>query len=209
MKKYNSTIYIVRHGQAHLNTLGKIGGTFEPNHLTEKGMDQAHSLANSLKDINIDVIYSSDLSRAKETADIIANAKGLKVITNKLLRERYWGRLQNKTFIEAKKEYPISFQEELGIEGPTALDFKYVDDMESLRETVERFETFLKKEIDMNKGKTILIVCHFDIMMGYLVKIGIESYQKLMNCTFSHTGYYKLVGNDKKVEMTEIVGIER
>lgn len=202
-----TTIYIVRHGQAEFNLHHIIGGILDPNPLTEKGEEQAMKLGEKFKDVKIDKIYSSDLFRAQKTAEIIASIKNLPVKTNSLLRERSWGILQGKTFDEAKKEYPEAFLKESKIEGEEALDFKYVKDMESLRHAVLRLKRFLEI-IDKNQtGRTVLAVTHFDIMIGYLVYLRLGTYQDLMNADLDHAGYYKLVRNEKIFIVEKIVGL--
>ncbi len=200
-------IYIVRHGQAELNAKKTIGGTFEPNPLTGKGKKQALELAKKLENIQIDKIYSSDLSRARQTAEIIASKMALPVKINKLLRERSWGSLQNKTFEEAKRMYPEAFEKEAEIEGHEAFKFRYVKDMESLGEAISRFKHFLEMVTSKQQGKIILVVSHFDIIVGYLVDLSIGSYQKLMNANFDYTGYYKLVADNGGTKVLEIVGL--
>lgn len=200
-------IYVVRHGQAELNVKHTIGGTFEPNRLTTKGEEQATGLAKNLEHIKIDEIYSSDLSRAKQTAEIIASKKKLSVTINKLLRERSWGSLQNKTFAEAKRMYPESFKKEAEIEGQEAFRFRYVKDMESLEEAVSRFKRFLEMITSKKEVKTVLVVSHFDIIVGYLIHLGLGSYQKLMNADFDHTGYYTLTVKNGKFNIGKVIGL--
>lgn len=208
MKKL-TTIFVVRHGQTEFNIKKIIGGTLEPNPLSATGKAQAIKLGKRFNDIKLDIVYSSDLSRAQETAKIIADMKNLPVNVSKLLRERYWGSLQGKTFEEAQKEYKAAFLEESKVEGEEALNFKYVEDMESLKDTIARFKRFLETIVNKQHGKTILIVSHFDIMIGYLVDLGLGSYQELMNASFDHTGYYKLISNGKTFRVKEVVGLNK
>ena len=58
-----NTFYIVRHGETNWNILGKTQGHGNSN-LTEKGIEQATTLAESMSKYPIDYIYSSDLGRA-------------------------------------------------------------------------------------------------------------------------------------------------
>jgi probable phosphoglycerate mutase len=208
MKK-TTTLYIVRHGQTSFNANHVIGGTLEPNPLSRVGTQEAQILANRLRHVLFDVIYSSDLSRAAKTAEIIAAKRNLTYTVDPLLRERSWGALQGKTFREARKKHPKAFQKESTIEGKAAMDFKYVPDMESLKSAVQRFESFLQRVVIKHPGKTILIVCHFDIMIGYLVSVGYGSYQDLMNAAFNHTGYYKLIHTHTGFRVKEVVGLKR
>lgn len=200
-------IYVVRHGKAEFNVKRMIGGTYEPNPLTSEGRTQTVELAKNLENIRIDKIYSSDLSRAKQTAEIIASKKALSIEFNKLLRERNWGSLQNKTFEEAKKMYPEAFKKEAEIEGQEAFKFRYVKDMESLKEAVSRFKRFLQMITSKHYGKTVLAVSHFDIIIGYLIDLGIGSYQKLINANFDHAGYYTLICRKGKIKIGEILGL--
>jgi len=203
------TIYVVRHGQTEFNVKKIIGGTLEPNPLSKIGKKQAYKLGKKFKDVKIDFIYSSDLSRARETAEIIASFKNMPVSIDKLLRERRWGKLQGKIFDEAQKIYKKAFIKEAKIEGEDALNFKYVPDMESLKNTVNRFKRFLKKMVVKHPGKITLVVCHFDIMIGFLVSIGFGSYQELMNSKFDHAGYYKLTYQKGNFSVEEIIGLNK
>jgi len=202
-----TTIYVVRHGQAEFNSRHIIGGTLEPNPLTAKGEEQSRKLGEKFQNIKIDKIYSSDLLRAQETAEIIASMKHLPVETNSLLRERSWGTLQGKTFNEAKKEYPEAFLKESKIVGEEALDFKYAGSMESLRHAALRLKRFLETTDEKQKGKTVFVVTHFDIMIGYLVCLRFGTYQGLMNADLDYAGYYKLVRNEKIFIVEKIVGL--
>ena len=73
-----NTIYIVRHGQTEWNLLGKTQGHGNSD-LTPKGIEQAELLADSMTKYPIDYIYSSDLGRAYQTAEIIGNKLSIEV----------------------------------------------------------------------------------------------------------------------------------
>lgn len=207
MNKQSLTIYIVRHGQAEFNVKRMIGGTYEPNTLTVEGEKQAHTLANLFAEIKIDKIYSSDLSRAKKTAEILTAKHNLPVTTSELLRERYWGRLQGKTFEEARIGNEKMYEIEKNITGIDALKFKYVEDMESLDDAIMRIKQFIEDLIKAEKNKTVLLVSHFDLMIGYLVSLGYGTYQELMKAEFDHTGYYRLSSDGKNITIDEVIGL--
>ena len=80
MKKH---FYIFRHGQTIWNAEGRPQGQSEtPVPLTLIGVEQAHRLAQKLSDKKIKLIVSSDLLRAKQTAEIVAEE--LKVPVNSI-----------------------------------------------------------------------------------------------------------------------------
>ena len=85
-----NTFYIVRHGQTNWNILGKTQGHGNSD-LTQKGEEQAFELAKAIKEYPIDYIYSSDLGRAVQTAEIVGDQIGVKVNQTKSLREMGFG----------------------------------------------------------------------------------------------------------------------
>src|SRR5258708_18492 len=86
-----TTFYMVRHGQTDWNKQHRLQGTVD-NSLNEMGEQQAKELADVLKDVSFDLAFSSDLLRAKRTAEIIVLEKKLHVATTGLLRERSFGK---------------------------------------------------------------------------------------------------------------------
>lgn len=95
--------YLARHGETQWNRLGLLQGQLESD-LTELGKEQAKTLACSLFDKNINHIYSSSLSRAKETAQICAQQLAKPLVTSDTLVERHFGELQGMSFAELKKD---------------------------------------------------------------------------------------------------------
>ena len=73
------TLYLARHGESVSNYKNIFIGKSVNPELTEKGIQQAASLAKSLKGKNITAIFSSTLTRAKQTARIVADELGLPV----------------------------------------------------------------------------------------------------------------------------------
>ena len=67
-------IYFVRHGESVANATNRYAGQFD-SPLTKKGIEQAHESVNNFKNIEINKIISSTLSRAFNTAKIIRDAK--------------------------------------------------------------------------------------------------------------------------------------
>lgn len=103
-----TSVTIVRHGETEWNKIGRYQG-FLDSPLSDKGVDQAHCLAKALKKFEFDALYSSDLGRALQTANIIARELNLNVIEEKRLRERNLGRLQGLTDEEFREKYPDDF----------------------------------------------------------------------------------------------------
>src|SRR5690242_8849001 len=94
-----TTLLLVRHGETDWNADGRLQGqTDRP--LSEYGRRQARQLAEELADDEIDAIYASDLSRARETAEIVGERLGLPVALDSDLREKDWGTWEGLTSVE-------------------------------------------------------------------------------------------------------------
>jgi broad specificity phosphatase PhoE len=92
----NSSFYFVRHGETDWNKENKIMG-WKDIELNDNGREGAEHAAYILKELEIDKIYSSDLKRAAETAEIIAQICELEFEKMEGLRERYLGKYEGKT----------------------------------------------------------------------------------------------------------------
>jgi broad specificity phosphatase PhoE len=94
-----TTLLLVRHGETDWNADGRLQGqTDRP--LSDFGRRQARLLADELADEALDAIYSSDLSRARETAEIVGARLGLPVVLEPDLREKDWGTWEGLTAVE-------------------------------------------------------------------------------------------------------------
>ena len=81
-------IYFVRHGETDMNKNNMFYGWYDAD-INEKGVSQAEDLREAFKDIHIDKIYSSDLTRAAHTAEIIADGRSVELVPD--LREMAYG----------------------------------------------------------------------------------------------------------------------
>ena len=91
-----TTLLLVRHGETDWNASGRLQGhTDRP--LNDYGRRQAAALAEQLADDGVGALYASDLTRAKETAEIVGARLGLAVVLDPGLRERNWGSWEGLT----------------------------------------------------------------------------------------------------------------
>jgi probable phosphoglycerate mutase len=94
-----TTLLLVRHGETDWNADGRLQGqTDRP--LSDFGRRQARQLADELADEELEAVYSSDLTRARETAEIIGERLGLPVALDPDLREKDWGTWEGLTAVE-------------------------------------------------------------------------------------------------------------
>jgi len=98
-------IVVWRHGQTAWNFDGRFQGQSDID-LDATGIEQAAQAAQTLAALGPAAIVSSDLKRARDTADALAKLTGLPVATDERLRETYLGSWQGKTRAEVEVEYP-------------------------------------------------------------------------------------------------------
>lgn len=125
-------LVLIRHGQTDWNATGRWQGQADPA-LNEVGREQARQTARELRAQKIDTLISSDLRRARETAEIIAEELGLRVVLEPRLREVNLGDWQGLYSDEIRARWPNEMQ--LWLEQPLAIR---PPNGESIRELAER-----------------------------------------------------------------------
>jgi broad specificity phosphatase PhoE len=199
-----STIYLARHGQSKAN-VDELFGLDSP--LTGKGEDQALSLARELKSVNFDAIFSSELLRAKETAEIIAANRKLAVETKALLREKYWGSLEGKLRDEVRQDLTRLFELTRTMPLHERKTFKATPDMESEAEMMSRYLTVLREIAIAYLNQTVLVVSHQTIMRIFLVHLGYVQYTNLPEGSISNAGFIKLLSDGINFQVVETQGV--
>ncbi|WP_371803019.1 histidine phosphatase family protein [Candidatus Lokiarchaeum ossiferum] len=146
-------IYLIRHGETDWNKQGKIQGHMDIA-LNQKGRLQAKILASKFKNIKIDRIYTSDLLRASQTAEIINKTTKSLLIADERLRERNYGVWQNYSWSEVHSQNP-----NLKEEWRTNPVHSKPPKGESIHDLYNRITRFLSELISDAKNN-ILIVAH-------------------------------------------------
>lgn len=189
------TIYIVRHGESESNAKGLLAGHLD-SRLTEKGKMQAGELAEKLKRIHFDAVYSSDLIRAKQTAEIIVAERKLAVQASELIRERGFGVHEGRS----REEYSRimkSFYDELNkLSEEGRKQAKFPDGIESDDSIVARIVTFLREVAIANPNKTVLVVAHGAILRNFLIHIGFAKRNELPIVGFMENGAFMKIESD-------------
>lgn len=103
------TLYLIRHGQTVGGDEKRYKGSIDVP-LSEKGIEQMRRTSEFLKGISLSAVYSSPLSRALKSADIIAKPYGLRPEVVPDLRERSFGIWEGMSFNELKERYPEEFE---------------------------------------------------------------------------------------------------
>ncbi len=98
-------LLLVRHGLTEFNTTHRFMG-FSDVELSPSGRRQATSLRDALAAETFNTVYSSDLKRSLETAEIVTGERNLKIVTCPELRECNYGSCEGLTFGEIGERYP-------------------------------------------------------------------------------------------------------
>ncbi len=104
-----STLYLIRHGETPWNVEGRYQGQFDPP-LTARGEAQAQATAKELAPLGFEAIYSSDLARAKLTADALAAETGLPIHLDERLREINQGAWQGVLIGDIRAGWPEAIE---------------------------------------------------------------------------------------------------
>lgn len=205
---HNNTIYIVRHGETEYNIQGIMQGGNVDSPLTANGIKQAESLSKIFKDIEFDLFFSSDLERARKTAEIILGDKNLKVLISPLLRERSYGKYEGQPSKNFREENLNKFELIKTLSRAEKRKIKFADDVESDKEITDRLLTFLKENLKDVKNKNILIVAHGGIMGAFLNYLDWNKEKDIKSSSIKNTAYIRLKSDGDNLIIEEVVGVD-
>lgn len=161
-----TTLLLIRHGQTDWNLQGRYTGQSDIP-INETGREQARRLADRLKETPPDVIYASDLIRARETAEIIAATCNVRLYTDPRLREINQGVWEGMLFPDIKARFAREFAareaDPLTVAAPEG---------ETVGEVRQRVLAALEEIIQKHPGERVAIVAHglvLAIIKGYVI----------------------------------------
>ena len=171
-----NTFYIVRHGQTNWNILGKTQGHGNSD-LTAKGIEQATELAESIVNYPIDYIYSSDLGRAVQTAQILGDKLNIKVEETEALREMGFGEWEGLLIDEIKSNYASVYTT-----WRNEPHLAQIPGGETLHLIKDRVDSFIQSLNEKYDNKHILLVTHsvtVRVMLLAFLNSGMENIYRI------------------------------
>ncbi|MCX7799899.1 MAG: 2,3-diphosphoglycerate-dependent phosphoglycerate mutase [Fimbriimonadales bacterium] len=162
-------LVLVRHGQSLWNLENRFTGWVDVP-LTELGEQEARQAGERLKGMHFDVAYTSALTRAQRTLDIILETMGVRIpiIRDQALNERHYGDLQGLNKAETAKRYGDEqvhlWRRSYDVPPPNG---------EALKNTAERTLPFFERAIlgDIKQGKNVLVVAHGNSNRSIVMKL--------------------------------------
>lgn len=158
-------IILIRHGKTSWNGNWRIQGHSNIE-LSPEGIAEAELLAANFPLQKVEAIYSSDLQRAKSTAEILAKRFNLPVHTTPELRETNFGDWEGKTLAEMEKIDPVNCEN--FFRNPEELK---INNAESFSHVQERAMNAIKKIIAAHQTGNIIVVAHGAINRTVLCSI--------------------------------------
>jgi probable phosphoglycerate mutase len=155
----NTRICLIRHGETDWNVARRVQGHTDIP-LNATGREQARALAASLADERFTAIYSSDLSRARQTAEAVAHRLGKHVELEPGLRERHFGDFQGKTYVESAAAFPEDYARFEQRE-PDAAFPGGGESLDAFFYRVDRALTMIAKR---HSDADVLVVCHGGVL---------------------------------------------
>ena len=154
----STRLCIVRHGETAWNAEHRVQGQLDVP-LNAVGRAQALAAAKVLASERFDVIYSSDLQRARQTAAPTAECLSLEVILEKDLRERHYGIFERQTYAEVKLKHAAEYAR-FAARDP---DFDFVSG-ESLTAFATRSLAVLTGIAERHAGRHVLVFTHGGVL---------------------------------------------
>ncbi|MBU1084964.1 MAG: histidine phosphatase family protein [Candidatus Beckwithbacteria bacterium] len=204
-KKY-CTLYIVRHGETDWNVKKKMQGQLDIP-LNQNGIKQAQSAAKRLAKVKFDEAFSSDLSRARRTAEIITLEHKLTIQAHRALRERSFGDFQGKTAIQYRKALKDVLDQYEALIEKEKLKFKMPYGIENWEKVMIRFIGFLRRIAVSYPQKTVLIATHGGLIRHFLIKLGFADDRQLPWGTIENLATIKLLSDGVDFFVKETYGV--
>lgn len=162
-------LILVRHGESQAN-VDRVYSGWTDFPLTDRGKEQVRNLLEILSNEYIDILYSSSLSRALATAEIISKHIGKKIYVSEKLKEMNFGIFEGKSYREISETYHIEWEKWIND------NIKYrIPNGESLIDMYNRVTQFIDGLKD--KTGTFLLVTHagvIRIVITYLLNLNID-----------------------------------
>lgn len=199
-------IYLVRHGETDWNVKKLIQG-HKDSKLTQNGYMQAINAAEKLKNIHFDEVFSSDLSRAHNTAKIITQERNLAIKMNQLLREKSYGNYEGREYGIFRAELKAYTDEFESLSDDKKWAFEYPT-IETDEKVVERMLRFIREVSFAYRGKNILVVTHAGIIGLLLIHLGIWTYKDQYVKNIGNASFLRLESDGIDFFVKEADGIE-
>lgn len=193
-------LIFVRHAEAEGNKTRHFHGWTDSG-ITERGHLQAQRLAERLKDMKIDVLYSSTLKRTMQTAGYISEIKELPINSTDSLKEINGGDWEDVPFNELQERWPEEYDT-----WENSPDKHIMPNGESMAEFQERLVDEVMSIINENEGKNICIVTHGTAIRALICHFRACTLEEMINVAWCDNTAVTVLDYDGGIFTTETEG---
>lgn len=180
-------IYFFRHGESTLNVKNVLQGHVHKPPLTEKGREQAKVIAQKLKNAQLEIMYTSPQTRARQTAEIVNAFFRVPLLRDNKLKEMNLGDLDGLTMTEATEKYPEIIHAFLNSEN---IDLSLrCPNGESFEELTKRAKTLFEEFVEISTFQSVAVSSHGMFLKYALYGLGFKMDMPPSNAQVGHLVY--------------------
>ncbi|MBI4176438.1 MAG: histidine phosphatase family protein [Candidatus Aenigmarchaeota archaeon] len=156
-------VFLIRHGESDWNEHRRVQGALDAPVLSRKGVKESERLKERMKSEKVDVVYSSPLRRSLQTAKIAFPRK--KILVNKNLIERYYGKLEGKYWKDIERDHPAIFRAYYWERDLSGVKGEPLQRLQG--RSVKAFNEIIRK----HHGENIAVVCHGAVIKAIIAHL--------------------------------------
>lgn len=193
-------VWLLRHGETEWNREGRLQGRGD-SPLTERGLEQAESLARFAASMGVGRVISSPLGRARSTAALIAAACGVAVEVADALVEIDFGACSGETMAEGERRFPglTEARQRDRWNHPWPAGESYV-------EVLARASQWLAEVGELRSDPPTVVVAHQSLHRALRVALGVSTREEALQGAQSADEVFR-VDADGRVEMVSVAGV--
>lgn len=194
-------ILLIRHGETDWNAERRLQGHLDIE-LNSEGVRQAAMLGEALRGERLDAIFSSDLRRARQTAQAVAATRDMPVQIETDLRERCYGAFEGLRYAEISERFPQAHQQMLA----RAMDARFppgVNVAETLREFSTRSVAALMRLLKKSEVRKIAVVTHGGVLDCLNRAARGVDFSQARDFEIPNAGINRLLWNGSKLQIAQ------
>lgn len=184
-----TTLYVVRHAEAEGNIYRRVHGSYD-GYITKNGLSQIARLKARFEKVHLDAVYTSDLSRTRQTATALYEGKGITPVLSPELREFHFGIWEDLTWGELVQDHPEQYQN--WCDNPAEFQ---VEGSETYASMYARVKGKLDEIVKNHPNQTVGVVTHGTVIRALL-------------CAFLYDGDFSRLGDIQWCDNTAVACIE-
>jgi len=196
-------VYFIRHGQTDWNAQGLIQGHADIP-LNATGASQASHLGELLADIPFSAAFSSDLVRARQTAELVLKPRSIPIVASSALRERSAGKMEGESTDKFDQIVRSFFLSEQALVKETYLSSAWHPELETPYSILKRVMDFLLPQVNHHQEQSILVSTHGGVLRSILDFL---SFMPRQRWTVANCGFIKIKMGQDILHLLDCYGV--